>query len=544
MLCFVTNVKSQNLDKIGKEDALTVSGNLNETMIIASSAGKVQQREPFSVVSKGSLTVTFLDIALPFSFIYSNKQLSYHQPFNRIRFAPTYKWAKINVGDIALQVSPYLGSGQTVHGIGLELSPKSWQFKSYVGIIRQATQADVNSGLKWQSANRKLYGVEIFRTMGRRQLHIGLINAWDDFSTSVSDNVAAQKSNIAIAVDYDCYLGKKVQLKINQGISLVTDHHHDLQNTLFDYKIMSYNATSKWYKATKLSLNIPLNQYTVKISAEHIDADYNTLASSYFQNDLQYAGIGLQHQISKRWNYAIMTALQRNNLLGKMAKSNMRSRINFSFSGQLGEKIFITGNYSNLTAITRTNPDYRDWSFYQNIDTLNFYQIQQAATLSFFFQEKAKRRKWALNTGFSKSQQMHQESYSLSLPNDTTSVFVINNAFSFSQVVADKKFNWTIAVNSLSRIFQHRQQINYGGTLRVNYKISNRFSIGETSQLITPDKFYHATVSHALTGGFSFKTGGSSKQQLSMQTRLLLQQKLAVAHYYDLLFNITLNYSF
>src|SRR5688572_21475386 len=56
---------SQNLEKIGKEDMVTLSGGINFTSMLYWSDGMTARRDPFTMYASGNLTMNILDVSVP-----------------------------------------------------------------------------------------------------------------------------------------------------------------------------------------------------------------------------------------------------------------------------------------------------------------------------------------------------------------------------------------------------------------------------------------------------------------------------------------------
>jgi hypothetical protein len=92
------SLPSQNLEKIGKKDMVTVSGGLNYNGIFYNADGIQNRRPPYSWFFNGNLNINILDVSLPFTYSYSNLSSNYTQPFNMTSCAPSYKWIKTYIG--------------------------------------------------------------------------------------------------------------------------------------------------------------------------------------------------------------------------------------------------------------------------------------------------------------------------------------------------------------------------------------------------------------------------------------------------------------
>src|SRR5687768_14332581 len=129
---------TQNLEKIGKDDMLKMSGGLAFNTITYFSDGAVHpSREPFTWYASGNVNISILDVSLPFTYTYSNQGGKYTQPFNRTSLNPHYKWIKSQIGLTSMTFSPYTLSGHLFLGAGIELTPGKWKISLMAGRLNK-----------------------------------------------------------------------------------------------------------------------------------------------------------------------------------------------------------------------------------------------------------------------------------------------------------------------------------------------------------------------------------------------------------------------
>ncbi len=203
--CLVGNfANSQNLEKIGKEDMAKVSGGLSSNFVGNSSWNQEQFRDPFAWVLGGNITVSILDISLPFTFSFSNAGKSYTQPFNMTAVHPSYKWVKTHIGITSMNFSPYTYSGLNFTGGGFELSPKNWKINAFGGRLKKAIEYDgaVNN-LSTVSYKRMGFGILTGYEKNGYGLEMIIMKAYDDekslsFVTPLAD--ITPQDNVVLSV--------------------------------------------------------------------------------------------------------------------------------------------------------------------------------------------------------------------------------------------------------------------------------------------------------------------------------------------------------
>ncbi len=97
---------SQNLEAIGKEKPIKVTGGVSLSQIVYGVSGIDSRRSPYSYFASGNLNISLYGFSIPLSFSLSNQNVSFQQPFNQLTLHPTYKWATAHVGFISMSYSP------------------------------------------------------------------------------------------------------------------------------------------------------------------------------------------------------------------------------------------------------------------------------------------------------------------------------------------------------------------------------------------------------------------------------------------------------
>lgn len=142
---------SQNLESIGKENPLTVSGGVSINQIFYGNNGLDSRRDPYSFFASGNINMDLYGWSVPLSFAYSNQQVSFQQPFNQYSINPTYKWFTGHLGFSSMNFSPYTLGGHTFLGVGAEARPGKWQVSAMYGRLLAPVQADSLSDNKGDS---------------------------------------------------------------------------------------------------------------------------------------------------------------------------------------------------------------------------------------------------------------------------------------------------------------------------------------------------------------------------------------------------------
>ena len=382
--------EAQNLDKLGKKDAIKVSGGINFNTITYFESGLPNpNRDPFTWYATGNVNINILDVALPFTYSISNMNRSYTQPFNRTALHPQYKWVKSHIGIFGMNFSPYTLQGHLIAGAGVEMTPGKWNIQLVGGRLRKAVEYDpIIDNVNNISYQRWGYGLKIGyenKGFGAEGIIFKSNDQVNSLNTLPFNSQIKPQDNLVMSLKGKAALSKKLNAEIEYAISGLTQNSNEINDMnpamqhIF-HKIVGGNATTDFFNAVKTSVNYAGTKLSVGFNFEHIDPGYKTLGGYFFNNDLQNYTLSPAFTLfKKKLNIAVNTGFQRNNLNQLQASTSNRWIGSLNATLTPTKKIVITGSYSNFSNFTRNRPSV-DPFYYQPADTLNFYQLTQNAS--------------------------------------------------------------------------------------------------------------------------------------------------------------------
>lgn len=461
------NTSAQNLEKIGQEDMVTVSGGVNSNVVYNNVVGSTQFRDPFAWVLSGNVTMTFLDFSLPFTFSFSNTGRSYTQPFNMTALHPTYKNWTAHLGITSMSLSNYTYQGLNFAGAGLEYKPKKWTFKAFGGRFKKAIEYDPSvDNIDMVSYKRFGFG---FATGYQGKIfssELLFFKAYDDGTSLVFAPV-----NPELTVQDNAVVSLKTSVKPIKSISINGEIASSLltkdvlaakiegESRFYDGLVRG-NQTTEFSQAYNASVDYKIKVFGIGVKYERIDPRYATLGAVYFNNDLENITVNPSFSVFKnKVNFNFSAGYQRNNLDAKDATESKRWIGSANFSAMITKGLNVSANYSNMSSFSRRNPA-ADPFYNQLGDTLNFYQVSQnlSGSISYSFGDSVK-QSLALNGTYTQSENI-------------TGRLEDASAFGFN-VQADTN---TMPVDVYSAIFMHRialskSGVSLGWSANANYSI-------------------------------------------------------------------------
>ncbi len=380
---------AQNLDKIGEENPVTVSGGMSSNFVVNQTVGQPQYRDPFNWVLSGNVTINLIDVSLPFTFSFSNVGTSYTQPFNMTALHPTYKNWKTHLGITSMNFSQYTYSGLNFAGAGVEYTPKKWTFKAFGGRLKKAIEFDsVANNTQYVSYKRMGFGFSTAYKAKNWGTELILFKAYDDGSSlqyAHKNPELTVRDNVVMSLISEARLFKVLQLKAEIASSLLT---RDVLISDPSFKRPFYsglvrgNQTTSFSNAYNASIDYRKKAVGIGLKYERIDPEYSTLGAIYFNNDLENITLNPTLSLFKsKLNLALSAGYQRNNIENTNTSDNKRWIGSANVSAQLIQGLSLNASYSNMSSFTKRNPQ-ADPFFTPFGDTLNYYQVSQNVSSS------------------------------------------------------------------------------------------------------------------------------------------------------------------
>ncbi|BDX37782.1 hypothetical protein CYCD_11370 [Tenuifilaceae bacterium CYCD] len=308
---------------------------------------------------------------------------------------PNYKWVKTYIGYNTMSFSQYSLNGHQFLGGGVELTPPD------LGIKFSAMYGRLIKGVEYDSS--KLYSVPYYERMGFAtklgysgdigNIDLSIFKAWDKNNSIglIPDSLGVSpKENMVFTINLSKTFYKKIKISGEYAGNALTNDTRQTNNKSVTKKglffLITPNGTTSYSRALKSSIDYLGNSYTVGVAYERVDPNYSTLGSYYTNNDLENISLTFSKQLNEgKINVSGNIGKQRNNLdKSKISTSeNFLGNLNFSYAP--GTRITLNTSYSNFSYYTymkSTFDNINSTTPYQNIDTLNFSQISQTATLN------------------------------------------------------------------------------------------------------------------------------------------------------------------
>lgn len=310
-----------------KNDPIKVTGMFSGFGQYYNTTNNNQRALPFSGRLMAGVNFDILGVKAPFSMFMSSGGELFNYKLPSYVFAgisPSYKWAKLHLGNRTMAFDKYTFSGQSFDGIGLELTPSKWTIKTFYGRLRRARIEDVNTIQRLEPIYKRLgAGVQAGFEDNGNKLLLSLFKGWDEPNSIPqpdSSFTVFPSENTIISLDGEKKIGKNLNLKVNYAISGLTENVNSpiaiQANFLQSYAgLLNTNVSSRWNDALNTELIYRIGKNSISAGYEKVDPGYRTLGSLYFNDDIENFTLGTRFNLLKnKINLNLKGGLQRNNL--------------------------------------------------------------------------------------------------------------------------------------------------------------------------------------------------------------------------------------
>ncbi|MDH7515443.1 MAG: hypothetical protein QHI48_06200 [Bacteroidota bacterium] len=292
---------AQELSRIGEIQPFSIRGSVSGTMGGNSISGLPRRQQPFSWMLSGAATATVYDVEIPFSFVFAERERSYHQPFDEFGLSPTYKWVRAHLGYRSLTWSRYSVAGIRFAGAAVELFPKDFQFALLYGRLARAVEQDSTNPSAAPAYRRTGWGA--MAKIGNEDgfFRISLFQASDDTNSLARrpSNVLPQENTTGsfeahfVAFDW-------LSADLDVGASFLTRNLYSppltggglsgskQQNRVRHFKrFFDVRTTSTLAFAARAGVLFRLPWAITRIDYEIIEPEFTSFGAYYFNSDVQ-----------------------------------------------------------------------------------------------------------------------------------------------------------------------------------------------------------------------------------------------------------------
>lgn len=367
-------VYAQDIEQIDVKHPVKLSGNVNLQLESYSASGIANRRKPFSWLVTGNPTLTVFSVDVPFSFLFSNFENKYYQPFNQFGISPRYKWITLHLGYRNVLFNPFTLGDMRILGAGVELNPRGFRFGAMYGRVNRSTtlldtlqNANPLAYRSQLSYTRMVYAAKIGVGGERNYFDISYLKGWDvenSLSPAYRDSFPPQEDKV-LGFAWQKTMFKKIVWKTDIGLSVYTlNTTSSLVSDSFDLKqfkrtadFLQVRTSTQYLVAGETRLGWRDRNFGVDLIYRRVDPDYKSMGAYFFQSDVaQYTVAPYLKLDSGKLIINGNAGLQNDNLYKQKLATSKRFIGNLNVNYNPSQLFGVNANYSNY-GITQ-NPTY------------------------------------------------------------------------------------------------------------------------------------------------------------------------------------------
>ncbi|MFT3738439.1 MAG: hypothetical protein QM786_06750 [Breznakibacter sp.] len=380
------------MEQVIKAPPLVTTGGFSMSHIGNYSPDSASKHDPYSYYLSGNINFKIKGVVdLPVSFAYTNNQATANlsQPFNRLALSPSYKWIQTHLGYASMQFSPYTLSGHEFFGAGVELSPEEipWKFAAMYGRFKKAVRPD--SAVLEPSYLRTGGGFKVAYTGKNATVGFNLFKAKDDagsvhFNDGDSTYISPQ-DNLAGSMDVQLKFPYGIAVAAEYGISALNRHMANLDSTHLSLadRLFYREGDVAVHHAFKTSVSQSSSWGRIGATYERVAPNYLTLGAYYFTNDFENITADFSSTLIKWLHFSVSAGTQRDNLEQQKVNTSRRAIFSANTTSPITKKLTLGLAFSNVQSFVHIRDAYdqiTQTNEYQNLDTLNFTQLNLSAS--------------------------------------------------------------------------------------------------------------------------------------------------------------------
>lgn len=352
----VSAIDSLSGSKVGAD----LNGGVQISNLFYHSSLDTGYRSPYSYVLSGQFNLSYKNISLPFSFVLSEQDRSFRQPFNQFGASPKYKWITVHAGYRNITYSPYTLAGHTFLGGGVELSPGKFRFGAVYGRFIKAVRADSVLILPGESAYDR-YALAMKIGVGKPTNYFDLIylKGWDNPSAILNaEDTATARPAANSVIGFTIYeqIGKHFLFKMNTAGSVYTNDLSAEKSTSADPTVQQLinafqvNSTTQFHYAMDASFGYTSPAFGLSAAYKRVAPDYKSMGIYFVTNDVeQYTLVPTLNLWKRKIHLAGSIGYEHDNLAANRSYQTKRvigsAILNFNPTPALG----LTGSFYNYS---------------------------------------------------------------------------------------------------------------------------------------------------------------------------------------------------
>ena len=311
----------QNISDIANSDPLIISGTIGTMNTYRNSSVGSGYASPMSNTVYATLNVSTFGINMPFSFYYSNDNLSFNYPKISFNLTPTYKKWTGHIGVSNMSMSSYV-MNMSFNGVGFEYNDNKLRAGAFYGRLRNAINDNPTDPFARAPQYKRMgWGIKSGYGTNKNYIDVYLLRAYDcehSLDEEWRESVRPQE-NLVLGVKGCVTPLSWLSLTANAATSILNKDSEAEKiptSTSFD-KIFDTRYSSLVRFAGDVNANLMLPGFNASISYRMIQPDYTSLGIYHISNNYHSLAVSAYTFLFKKIALSAIFSGQEDNLSNK-----------------------------------------------------------------------------------------------------------------------------------------------------------------------------------------------------------------------------------
>lgn len=459
--CLTATLPAQDVGNIVQQarglgrQPLEITGGMSFSNNFYFSNGINPRRDALQWRILANMNLSYAGITAPFSLAFSDANRQFNLPaYTFTGISPTYKWARLHLGDRNMNFSKYTLNAINFRGVGLELQPGRFYFGTMYGQLRRAVAEDFQSQQNLDPVYRRMgYGFKAGYAGAGFEYRLMVFGAYDDSGSieQPTTRLVLPGDNAVISLHGNHQLTKRVgaELEIARSASnldrrldLLTPADQNIGNTLLG--LLKPTVSVQSGNAVRTKLSYQARGFGLNGGYERIDRGFKTMGALFFLSDVEFITAGINKSLFKsKLNLFANGGVERTNVdnFRKNGTQRLVGSLNASYSP--GERWAFNGSFSNFQNTSKLRA-FTDPAAI--VDSIILAQTTQTANIAFTYNIATKEKPSSLTLALTQ-QQANSIIDDVVQDDAATSFFNGSLIYSLSIPKKDLRFNSSVNVN-------------------------------------------------------------------------------------------------
>ncbi|MCB0635767.1 MAG: hypothetical protein KDC54_04085 [Lewinella sp.] len=327
ILLWSFGLSGQDISGLRDQPPVQLSGSLSVGLNAYATNRERPRYDPFSYTLAANPVLRIYGVSLPMSFVYSERERSFRQPFNRFGLRPTYKWARMHLGYSNVYFSNYSLAGRTFLGGGLELNPGKLRFGAVYGRFNRGIEVPADAEVYLEPTfDRWGYAFKLGVGANTNYLDLVFFKGEDRYDEPRADSLRRSANppaeNVIIGLKTSQLFFQRLTFDLDLAASAWSSNLLSAEVAPGEFagrQVLEQLITPRY--ATRLSLageaglGVRFSHWGLRLQYRRIDPEYQSMGAFTYQTDIEDLTVQPSLNLMKgRLFLSGSVGLQRNNI--------------------------------------------------------------------------------------------------------------------------------------------------------------------------------------------------------------------------------------